>query len=98
MFSDLPNKRHSAAAPDRARSGHPDHLNCSTEGRDISKWVLNVQHREIFYVRVDSVHLKGIHAGIRARVHAGFDRRSPQEKQLHPDPDQDDCNNSDCTL
>jgi NAD(P)-dependent dehydrogenase (short-subunit alcohol dehydrogenase family) len=26
-------------------------------GRGISKWILNVQHREILYVRVVSVHL-----------------------------------------
>jgi hypothetical protein len=81
-----------------ARSGHPDHLNLFNRGRGISKGVLNVRHREIFYVRVVAVDLKNVHAGIRAWGYAGFDRRSPEEKQLHSEPDQDNCNNSDCIM
>src|ERR1017187_10303223 len=65
-----------------------------TVGKDEGH-VVHLLYREIVSIRMIDVHLKDVHAGTRAGVYVRFSSRSREEKHLHPERNEDNCDDSD---
>ena len=57
--------------------------------------VMHLLYREIVSIRMVDVQLKDVHTGTRAGVYVRFSSRSREEKHLHSERNEDNCNNSD---
>ena len=69
-------------------------IQSNTVGKDEGH-VVHLLYREIVSIRMVDVQLKDVHTGTRAGVYVRFSSRSREEKHLHSERNEDNCNNSD---